>query len=164
MRKILILVAAALFFGTASAKAQQPTFAQIGNPCLGSPVYGNAQWCFDTPTTANPSIYYNNAGVWTYVSGQNQAHYQTLIIKSPTVMCTTSNSAGAVCSEPTQTFSPLGFADANYVVNCTCASVGTNVPIVQAVTKASNTLVVTVAAMSAASASCAEVDCALTHP
>lgn len=93
------------------------------------------------------------------IAGTNQA----LIIKSPVAMCTTSNSVGALCAEPTQTFSPTGFADTSYSVSCTCASIGTNVPIVQGVTKASNTLVVTVAALTAASAQCAEVDCLAIH-
>ena len=50
MKRIGFLVVVALILSVASARAQQPTFAQIGNPSLGSPVFGNAQWCFDTPT------------------------------------------------------------------------------------------------------------------
>lgn len=88
---------------------------------------------------------------------------QSIIMASPVAMCTTAGTAGALCNEPTWTFSPTGFADTTYSVACVCASVGTNVPIVQAVTKASNTLVVTIAAVTAASASCAEVDCNLFH-
>jgi len=83
-------------------------------------------------------------------------------INSPVTMCTTTNTAGAACTNPTAILSP-GYPDANYNAVCTCTSIGTNVPIVSVVTKASNSLVLGVNALTAASASCAVIDCNLIH-
>lgn len=83
-------------------------------------------------------------------------------IASPITMCTTSGLNGA-CTEPTAVLSP-GFADANYTVACSCASVGTNVPEIYSVTKASNSLVIGIVSAGATpSASCAEIDCNMIH-
>lgn len=87
---------------------------------------------------------------------------QVARMASPITMCTTSNSVGASCAEPTYTLVP-GFADTAYAAFCFCSSIGTNLPYVSDVIKASNTLVVNVKAATAASASCAEVDCILSH-
>jgi hypothetical protein len=69
-RGILGLIIAALMFTAATARAQQPTFAMLGvNGCSGATPFGGAQWCFDSDTTTNPGVWYNNAGVFTLVSG-----------------------------------------------------------------------------------------------
>jgi len=129
------------------------------------------QWCFDK--TAGTLYFWNGSAFAAYPVAVSEltistgisphtAGYQAIRMASPIAMCTTSNSIGSICAEPTWTYSP-GFVDTNYTISCTCASVGTNVPVVEAVTKASNTLVVDIAALTAASASCAEVDCTAAH-
>lgn len=120
-----------------------------------APLKGNAI-CVDT-TNLSISVW-NGTTAFALPTNQN-----VLVIKSPVSMCTTSNSVGAACAEPTQTVVP-GFADAGYAISCTCASVGTNVPAVASVAKSTNAVVVTIAALTAASASCAEVDCIAVHP
>lgn len=131
----------------------------FNNNCSGltprNPGVKGAQVCFDTTSL---SMY-----IWSGSAFVGAASGNALIIKSPTAMCTTSNTVGALCAEPTVTLSP-GFADGNYAISCTCASVGTNVPVVEAVAKSTNAIVVSIAALTAASASCAEVDCIPLHP
>lgn len=69
-RSVVGLLIAALIFSVAPAWAQQPTFAMLGvNGCSGATPYGNAQWCFDSDTTTNPGLWYNNAGTFTLVAG-----------------------------------------------------------------------------------------------
>jgi hypothetical protein len=82
MRKIFVLVAAALILGTAQARAQQPTFAMLApNGCSGATPYGNASYCFDSVTTANPGLWYNNAGVFTSVAtGGSTPSFTTVTI------------------------------------------------------------------------------------
>jgi hypothetical protein len=134
----------------------------LNNATLNSPTINNAtigSSTVNTSTLNSPTV---NEQTITGGVQSSSTGYNALAIKSPVAMCTTSNTVGAVCAEPTQTFT-TGFADTNYEVTCTCAAGGTNVPIVQALTKASNTLVVQIAALTAASASCAEVDCIAFH-
>lgn len=178
MKRIVFLVLATLILSVASARAQQPTFAQICvSGCSGAPVYGNAQWGFDADTVSNPSIWYNNGGTWTLAAGgqgtsvvgeltintgitASSAGYNAFTISSP--VCTTTG-AGGTCAEPTHTFSPVGFKDANYFINCTVTGVGAAVPAVQSVSKASNAVVVTIAGLTAVSASASTVDCVAIH-
>ena len=136
----------------AALSGQVLTSPTINGGTISSPTITNGT--LNSPTINEQTI---GTGIVNASSG-----YHALRIASPTVMCTTSNSVGASCAEPTQTWSP-GFADTNYTISCTCASIGTNVPIVGQLVKASNTLVVNVNALTAASAQCAEVDCLAIH-
>lgn len=180
MKRLSVLVVAALMcLSVASAaRAQQPTFAMLGtNGCSGATPYGNASWCFDAVSTVNPGIWWNNAGTFTQISGSganltvgeltiktgitaSSAGYNAFTIASP--VCTTSGAGGA-CAEPTHTFSPTGFIDANYFINCTCTGSLTAVPVVEGVSKASNAVVVTIAGITAVSASCPTIDCVAIH-
>ena len=180
MRKgIFGLIVAALILSVAPARAQQPTFAQLGGGsanqpgCSGALVFGQANWCFDSDLNTTGNIYWNVGGVWTVLSptfGEltintgitaSSAGYNAFTIASP--VCTTSG-AGGTCAEPTHTFSPVGFADANYFINCTCNGTLTGVPAVAGVTtKSSNAVVVTIFGATSVSASCANVDCIAVH-
>lgn len=176
MKRIGFLVVVALILSVASARAQQPTFAMLGvNGCSGATPYGNASWCFDSVTTTNPGLWYNNNGTFTLVAGASgttsvgeltintgvtptAGGYQAFT--ESTGLCTTTG-AGGTCAEPTQT---VTFKDANYFINCTCNGALTGVPVVAAVTtKSSNAVVVTIAGVTGVSASCAAVDCVAIH-
>ena len=150
--------------GSSSGTAIIKAAATAGTPTLTLPTNTDtlvgiaATQTLTNKTLSSPIV--NEQTIGTGISASSSG-YNAFTIASP--VCTTAGTAGAVCAEPTHTFSPTGFADTNYFMNCTCTSIGTNVPVVESESKASNAVVITIAALTAASASCATLDCVAIH-
>ena len=74
---LVLAIALVMLYGGTS-RAQQPTFAMIGNPCSSSPQFGGAQWCFDAVNAATHNVYYWNGTGWT----QSATSFTTLTATS----------------------------------------------------------------------------------
>ena len=134
----------------------------ITNAFTGANTGSGSGGIFNSPTINNgtlnsPTI--NNQTIGGGVAASSSG-YNAFTISSP--VCTTTGAGGA-CAEPTHTFSPVGFADTSYFINCTITSIGTNVPAIESVTKASNAVVVNIIGVTAPSASAATIDCVAIH-
>lgn len=111
---------------------------------LGNATNSSAILISDTDTKFNGII--NNSG-----TGWKHIHSATT--------CTTGAAVGATCTTAAISWNGTAFANTNYDLTCTLSGTLTNVPVVIGTTKSTGSFTVTIAALTAAAATYAEVDC-----
>jgi hypothetical protein len=104
------------------------------------------------PVLTSPAI---NTGITS--SGTGLKH-----VRSGTT-CTTAAAVGAICTTASISLPGTAFPDPAYTLSCTLQGALTNVPVVIDTNKSAGSFTVTIAALTAAAASYAEVDCIAIH-